>query len=297
MGRDRGRPGDHQTVGAGTVRGTDPLVPLRDAIGQLVGYYNALHWGGTLPGVVVHFGTQAPNGRRLGHYSPGRWTDGTNELDELAIYADLCLARGWEEVALTVLHELVHLWEVRVADVEPRADYHTGRWHREARRVGLATRGPRGATTATDVFREQLDAAGIDSSVIPWRLRDAPKPSKLKRLSCGCTIIRAAAGVEVEAVCLRCGLRFAESPPSGELTPDGDGLVPELVTCPRCEQLTPVEVFDARRNMCASCDHEVRHVGLIVAHARRALVRDRVACELRGVGTWRVALQDEPPPF
>lgn len=245
----------------------------------------------------MHLGTQAPNGRRLGSFTRERWTDGETTYDELALYADLCLAAGWEQVALTTLHELVHLWENRIAGSEPSPDYHRAAWHKEARRVGLATRGPKGATEPTEQFRADLARFDVDANAIPWRLRDAPKPSKLKRLRCGCTTIRAAAGVDVDAVCMKCALRFVESPTDRERDNDGDDGQLVIVVCPECGRDTPAELFDARRECCRDCDSRIRNVGRIVAHVRGVHVPDRIVCQPLGVGSWRVALADEPPPF
>lgn len=76
-----------------------------ERLGLLFAEYNQRHFMGSLPAVPIRLSGRMRS--KLGHVSMGR--DG--RPTEIAISRRHLLAHGWDEVAHTLLHEMVHLWQ------------------------------------------------------------------------------------------------------------------------------------------------------------------------------------------
>ena len=174
-------------------------------------FWNERYWQASLVRPVVNFELQRPNSRILGHFAPDPWVprDGRRRLsDEIVLYADLCLERGFEDVLETFIHEMVHLWQSAHGKPSPW-NHHNREWHQEANRIGLDTRkgDGKGHTTAGDEFRRALRDFAPLAKKTPHRLT-SPRAGKLKKWICGCGFGVRVAVADFRAACLRCGEEF-----------------------------------------------------------------------------------------
>ena len=75
-------------------------------LGELFDEYNRRHFGGDLPGVPIRLSGRMRS--RLGHLSLGDQGQSVG----ITISRSHLGAHGWDEVAHTLLHEMVHLWQL-----------------------------------------------------------------------------------------------------------------------------------------------------------------------------------------
>lgn len=118
-----------------------------DAFERLFAYFNAKLWGGKLPACMLNFSRKA---KTYGFFAPERWeerTKGGATRHEISLNPSTLKYRKPVDVASTLVHEMVHLWQHENGKPS-RAGYHNEEWAREMERVGLvpsATGAPGGA--------------------------------------------------------------------------------------------------------------------------------------------------------
>jgi hypothetical protein len=165
------------------------------------------------PAIVIQ-----TKGRRkaLGWFWRDKWANEDDEgIAEITIAAEH-LKGSPEEIAETLVHEMVHYANHLdgIKDFTPN-QYHNLHFKERAESVGLVvTKGPRGwaYTTAGPDLLEKIKKLRLNPeafSLFRKTQEQAKAPTKMKKWSCGCSIVRAA--VEVEATCHKCGQDFRRS--------------------------------------------------------------------------------------
>lgn len=194
------------------------LVPL---LLELERMYDALAplFGAPLdprPVIVVQSGGRRKN--ILGWHQQGVWRNGapdTDALSELTIVAE-ALTRPPEEVVETLVHEMVHHCNAvqKVRDCSSN-QYHNKKFKELAERVGLQVADKdekRGYafTSLSPELRERIEGLKLDPEAFALARRvfdpTLKKPTKMKKWTCGCTIVRCATGLV--ASCSKCGNDF-----------------------------------------------------------------------------------------
>jgi hypothetical protein len=216
-------------------KGKTQPASLRPALAELERAFLAFAplFGRELPLPVV---TIQHRGRRaaLGWFAGDRWqeaTAGDRRLPEINICAE-SLARDTDDIAHTLIHEMVHYVNALdgIRDCS-KNQYHNKHFRDRCHSVGLNSEkmGGRGwAQTSLSpgllaLVREvALDAAAF--AIFRPEEEQARPGSKMKKWTCGCTIIRAA--VEVQALCIKCEKMFALAEPAG--APAGERVAASL---------------------------------------------------------------------
>jgi len=155
-------------------------------------------------------------GRRkvLGWMDPERWKNGETVINEINIVAE-SLAGTVSEIAETMLHEMVHHCnELRGVNDCSKSQYHNKKFRDLCEYIGLNCEKSRRRgwdyTELTGPLLAMIEAAKINHEAFTiFRLNPEPAKkvgSRLKKWTCGCTIIRAAG--EVEVLCKKCGSEF-----------------------------------------------------------------------------------------
>jgi hypothetical protein len=189
------------------VSGEPGLGALHEELARAFAFFNARCWSGQLPTPVFAFFAQPPRTQRLGHYQARSWQAADGSVhDEIVIYADLALSLGIHEILVTLLHEMVHVWQAHFDRPSLR---HNAAWHQEASRVGLVTHGPKGFTSAGDGFLAAVAEFQPRVDEIPFRLREGPRTKgKLAKWVCACGYGVRVAVPHFDATCHHCGERF-----------------------------------------------------------------------------------------
>lgn len=112
-----------------------PTRELFDAYRGMFAFYNDALFAGSLPEVVLNFSRHS---RSRGFFAPERWTrhDGDARTHEISINPDTLLSRTAREVASTLVHEMVHLWQ-ECSGTAPRRAYHDRQWADKMELCGL----------------------------------------------------------------------------------------------------------------------------------------------------------------
>jgi hypothetical protein len=179
-----------------------------------------------LRGEVV-FTIQPGRGKKLGWFWCHRWqrTDNGQTLPEINLCADK-LAGDVCEVANVIIHELTHYanWQSNIDDCSS-SQYHKCSFKKTAESVGLVcspwdkSKGWGFTSLSTDT-RTRVESLGIDPTVFKlFRPRIAGasnKAMKMRRWECGnqttlCRPVWRAAGTDLQAVCLACGVQFVKT--------------------------------------------------------------------------------------
>lgn len=113
----------------------DPTAEQFQAYRAMFDHFNVALFESTLPKIVLNFSRHA---RSYGFFSPDRWKhqDGQGVTHEISINPDTLLARDPRDVASTLVHEMVHLWQ-QVHGTPPRRCYHDREWAAKMDEVGL----------------------------------------------------------------------------------------------------------------------------------------------------------------
>jgi hypothetical protein len=109
---ERPRPGDDETLAR---------------LGLLFSEYNQRHFDGTLPAIPIHLSSRMKS--RLGQLT----LDDAGQPSDISISRRHLKAHGWDEVAHTLLHEMVHLWQC----ASGHAVDHGSKFRAKAREVGV----------------------------------------------------------------------------------------------------------------------------------------------------------------
>ena len=97
-------------------------------------YFNDRLFGGSLPPVLLNFSRL---NRTYGFFAPERWTGGgTQRAHEISLNPQHLKTRKPEDVASTLVHEMVHLWQHEHGD-PGRTGYHNREWASKMLEVGL----------------------------------------------------------------------------------------------------------------------------------------------------------------
>lgn len=175
------------------------------ALQWLFDFFDEKLFNGALPEVVL---TLSRKGKRtLGYYQSGRWDD----WDRGQTFAEICLSSDhlfydgaqvglterWKEILSTLVHEMVHHWEVTVHARGASKGYHNQQWGAKMEAIGLMpsdTGKPGGKRTGRNMHHycipggrfEQAFALIPESRYLPLvtstrQPEDKPRtPSKLK---------------------------------------------------------------------------------------------------------------------
>lgn len=148
----------------------------------------------------------------LGWHWKNKWRKGEIELTEINICAEELDKNPIE----TLIHEMVHYHNAvdEIKDCNSQ-QYHNSHFKQRAEEYGLnvkrAGRYGWGMTSLSDKLQEVLIGYKINYDVFKLIRKHANKikaETKMKKYSCGCTIVRCA--TELSAVCETCQNRFEE---------------------------------------------------------------------------------------
>lgn len=113
-------------------------------------YFNRELFGGTLPACLLNFSRLA---RTYGFFAPARWESGADVRHEISLNPGTLKQRQPIEIASTLVHEMVHLWQQENGRPSRRG-YHNAEWAAKMEEVGLvpsATGQPGGARVGQSV--------------------------------------------------------------------------------------------------------------------------------------------------
>jgi len=98
-------------------------------------HFNEVLFGGTLVDVFITYQRHAHS---RGHFSPDRFSGRTASLGrhELALNPDHFVGRSDAEIASTLVHEMVHIWQQQHGKPGSRG-YHNKEWAAKMKEVGL----------------------------------------------------------------------------------------------------------------------------------------------------------------
>ena len=155
-------------------------------------HFNVELFGGALPPAMLTF---AKRSRSYGFYRHDRWRrSATDEghVGEIALSPDH-LTRGEKDVASTIVHEMVHLWQFSHGSPSRRG-YHNAEWGTRMEAVGLMpsnTGEPGGKRTGQRMTHYIIDGGPFDiafgrldrAELLPFiagspPLKDKPGPRK-----------------------------------------------------------------------------------------------------------------------
>jgi predicted SprT family Zn-dependent metalloprotease len=122
---------------------------------------NASLFGGSLPTPLITFQRRK---RSYGYFASERFTrrDGTSEtIDEIALNPSKFIGADDREIAQTLLHEMVHLWQFHFGK-PPRRNYHDREWADKMLAVGLvpSDTGKPGGRQVGQKMSDYVDEAG-----------------------------------------------------------------------------------------------------------------------------------------
>lgn len=160
------------------------------------------------------------NGRKanvLGWFWADRWSNKENLYPEINLSAEF-LKRDSTEIAHTLIHEMVHLWnwqnDIKDCNIN---GYHNKKFLKACEEIGLGVeeKGSKGynMTFVTPEIKDVIEAAKVDESAFRIFREIAETKTKagtrMKKWTCGCTVIRCA--TDLEATCGACDNEFVEA--------------------------------------------------------------------------------------
>lgn len=186
-------------------------------------YYNRQLFDSKLPKVLLVFTRHV---KAAGYFAPGRWAGmGEAGVHEISLHPDLLISRPPKEVASTLVHEMVHLWQ-QTFGKPGRRGYHNRQWSKEMIRVGLmpsTTGAPGGARVGEPMSHYVLPGGPFEvafekarAQALPWGSlpRGPASRSKVKYSCPGChTSAWGKPGLQLD--CRPCGLPLVPTDESG----------------------------------------------------------------------------------
>ena len=162
-----------------------------------------------VPVPVISF--ERTNVNNLGHYVIGRNAIGVKENININ---SAHLKRPLWEILATLLHEMTHSWQASYGSPSNNW-YHNKQFRAKMMEFGIFTNKKGCHIKVGDPFMTLLKDQGVEFSDVDLSdgaiiLPPAVKPkgnSKLKKWSCGCTIVRVAVK-DFQAKCIKCGNEF-----------------------------------------------------------------------------------------
>lgn len=96
-------------------------------------HFNRALFDGKLPPVILNFSRK---NRTYGFFAPDRWVGASTKTHEISLNPAHLRTREEKEVASTLVHEMVHLWQ-HVYGSPSRTGYHNREWATKMEAVGL----------------------------------------------------------------------------------------------------------------------------------------------------------------
>lgn len=96
-------------------------------------YFNAALFAGTLPAILLNFSRHA---RSYGFFAAERWQGSARRTHEISLNPQHLMSRSPIEVAGTLAHEMVHLWQWEHGKRGGRG-YHDRQWADKMQEIGL----------------------------------------------------------------------------------------------------------------------------------------------------------------
>ena len=168
---------------------------------QMFGFFNRRLFGGGLPACLLNFSRKA---KTYGFFAPERWQhDHAKEVrHEISLNPASLRTRKPIDVASTLVHEMVHLWQQEFGRPS-RTGYHNAEWATKMDEVGLtpsSTAAPGGARVGQAVshyiatggrFAEAF-AAMPSKFLLPWSCEEledgqGKKPASRNKVKYTCT--------------------------------------------------------------------------------------------------------------
>jgi hypothetical protein len=149
-------------------------------------YFNRELFENRLPACLLNFSRKA---RTFGFFAPQRWQGGAEEVrHEISLNPSTLRSRRPIDVASTLVHEMVHLWQQDFGQPSRRG-YHNAEWAQRMDEVGLvpsSTAAPGGARVgqlvshyiATGGRFERAFEAMPSEYLLPWSCEE---PEETKR--------------------------------------------------------------------------------------------------------------------
>jgi predicted SprT family Zn-dependent metalloprotease len=100
---------------------------------KMFAFFNAKLFGGTLPTCLLNFSRHSGS---YGFFAPERWEKGREVRHEISLNPATLKSRKPIDVASTLVHEMVHLWQ-REYGKPSRSGYHNREWAQKMEEVGL----------------------------------------------------------------------------------------------------------------------------------------------------------------
>jgi predicted SprT family Zn-dependent metalloprotease len=122
---------------------------IEDAFYSAYKYFNKTLFGGKLPACIITI-REAP--KSLGYFSPKRFTNGEEKIDEIALNSHFFNSRSIDETFSTLGHEMAHLWQANFG-TPGRGKYHNMEWAEKMESIGLLP-------TATGIIGEGQKKTG-----------------------------------------------------------------------------------------------------------------------------------------
>lgn len=152
---------------------------------KMFAYFNAKLFAGDLPPCLLNFSRRA---RSNGFFAPERWEKGKDVRHEISLNPSTLKSRKPIEVASTLVHEQVHLWQQEHGKPS-RSGYHNREWASKMEAIGLvpsSTGAPGGEKVGQRVshyiapkgpFARAFAAMPKEYS-LPWACEELPEESK-----------------------------------------------------------------------------------------------------------------------
>lgn len=115
---------------------TDPTNAQFSAYRAMWDFFNVALFGGVLDRVILNFSRHANS---YGFFAPLRWKHDSTVTHEISLnptYITKDPSRSARDVAATLVHEMVHLWQFQLGKPSP-GGYHNVEWAKKMEELGL----------------------------------------------------------------------------------------------------------------------------------------------------------------
>lgn len=184
-------------------------------------FFNRELFTGQLPAVLLNFSRKTP--RTLGFFAPQRWDRGDEVAHEISLNPTTLKYRRPIDVASTLVHEMVHLWQQEYGNPS-RTGYHNRQWAEKMEEVGLVpshTGEPGGRRVGQQMTHYIAERGAFDRAfqrlppacALPWACSDDEIKRKKRRArnkvkytcTCGVNIW---GKPKLKVICAECGETF-----------------------------------------------------------------------------------------
>jgi len=167
---------------------TRDIAPTREqftAFELQFAYFNGALFEGALPTCLLNFSRKS---KTNGFFAPERWEAGKSVRHEISLNPSTLKTRKPIDVASTLVHEMVHLWQHESGDPS-RTGYHNHEWASKMESIGLmpsATAAPGGARVGQRVSHYIIEGGAFakafskmpKSHLLPWSCGEEPDAKK-----------------------------------------------------------------------------------------------------------------------